>query len=304
MVINVHGGHNRIVPGASGYLDEVTEDRAVTAQVIDKLRALGHTVYDCTDDSGRTRGQNLANIVHECNARDVDLNVSIHFNAGGGTGTEVLVYSDTGTAAGYAVKICAAISELGYRNRGVKERKNLYVLRRTTAPALLVECCFVDSAEDMVLYDYDADKMASAIVAGITGQSTADTGNSTETTTQAAPVEPQSGKLTVDGEIGAETITAFQRLLGTPVDGYISGQPASRKKYWPAICDSACGWTGGKSPFVAAMQSAVGASVDGSLGKGTARALQSFLRSEGFPCSVDGVFGTESAEALQRWLNA
>lgn len=302
MIINVHGGHNRIVPGASGYLDEVTEDRAVTAKVIAKLRALGHTVYDCTDDSGRTQGQNLANIVHECNARDVDLNVSIHFNAGGGTGTEVLVYSDTGAAAGYAVKICAAISELGYRNRGVKERKSLYVLRRTTAPALLVECCFVDSAEDA--QRFDAEKMAAAIVQGITGQTGIDTGSVTETTTQSAPVDPQPGKLTVDGEIGPETITAFQRLLGTPVDGYISGQPASRKKYWPAICDSACGWTGGKSQFVAAMQSAVGASVDGSLGKGTARSLQSFLRSEGFPCSVDGVFGAESAEALQRWLNS
>lgn len=302
MVINVHGGHNRIVPGASGYLDEVTEDRAVTAQVIAKLRALGHTVYDCTDDSGRTQGQNLANIVHACNAHAADLDVSIHLNSGGGTGTEVLVYSDTGEAAGYAVKICAAISELGYRNRGVMERKNLYVLRRTTAPALLVECCFVDSAADA--QRFDADKMAAAIVRGITGQTAADTGSAAETTTQAAPAEPQSGKLTVDGEIGAETIKAFQRLLGTPDDGYISGQPASRKKYWPAICDSACGWTGGKSQFVAAMQSAVGASVDGSLGKGTARSLQSFLRSEGFPCSVDGVFGTESAEALQRWLNS
>ena len=302
MVINVHGGHNRIVPGASGYLDEVTEDRAVTAQVINKLVALGHTVHDCTDDSGRTQGQNLANIVHACNAHAADLDVSIHLNSGGGTGTEVLVYSDTGAAAGYAAKICASISELGYRNRGVKERKSLYVLRHTTDPALLVECCFVDSTEDKALYD--ADKMSSAIVAGITGQSVADTANTTETTTQAAPVDPQSGKLTVDGEIGAKTITAFQRLLGTPVDGYISGQPASRKKYWPAICDSACGWTGGKSQFVAAMQSAVGASVDGSLGKGTARSLQSFLRGEGFHCSVDGVFGTESAEALQRWLNA
>ena len=303
MVINVHGGHNRIVPGASGYLDEVTEDRAVTAQVIAKLQALGHTVYDCTDDSGRTQGQNLANIVHACNAHAADLDVSIHLNSGGGTGTEVLVYSDTGEAAGYAVKICAAISdELGYRNRGVMERKNLYVLRRTTAPALLVECCFVDSAADA--QRFDADKMAAAIVRGITGQTAADTGSAAETTTQAAPAEPQSGKLTVDGEIGAETIKAFQRLLGTPVDGYISGQPASRKKYWPAICDSACGWTGGKSQFVAAMQSAVGASVDGSLGKGTARVLQSFLCGEGFPCSVDGVFGAESAKALQRWLNA
>lgn len=302
MIVNVHGGHNRIVPGASGYLDEVTEDRAVTAQVIDKLRALGHTVYDCTDDSGRTQGQNLANIVHMCNAHAADLDVSIHLNSGGGTGTEVLVYSDTGAAAGYAVKICAAISELGYRNRGVKERKSLYVLRRTTAPALLVECCFVDSAADKALYD--ADKMASAIVAGITGQSAADTGSAAETTTQAAPVDPQSGKLTVDGEIGEETIKAFQRLLGTPDDGYISGQSASCKKYWPAICNSACGWTGGKSQFVAAMQSAVGTSADGLLGRGTAKALQSFLCGEGFPCSVDGVFGTESAKALQRWLNS
>ena len=33
-VYNVHGGHNRIVPGASSYLDEVTEDRKITAGVI------------------------------------------------------------------------------------------------------------------------------------------------------------------------------------------------------------------------------------------------------------------------------
>lgn len=168
MIINVHGGHNRIVPGASGYLDEVTEDRAVTAKVIARLRALGHTVYDCTDDSGRTQGQNLSTIVKKCNAHKADLDVSIHLNSGGGKGTEVLVYSDTGKAAAYAVKICAAIAELGYRNRGVKERKNLYVLKHTSAPALLVECCFVDSATDKSIYD--ADKMASAIVKGITGQ--------------------------------------------------------------------------------------------------------------------------------------
>lgn len=115
---------------------------------------------------------------------------------------------------------------------------------------------------------------------------------------------PTPGKLTVDGQIGKGTIKAFQQLLGTAADGYISGQSASCKKYWPAICNSACGWTGGKSQFVAAMQSAVGTSADGLLGKGTAKALQSFLCGEGFPCSVDGVFGAESAKALQRWLNA
>ena len=77
-VYNVHGGHNFIVPGAKGLLDETAEDRKVTARVISALRAAGHTVYDCTDDSGRTQGQNLANIVDKCNAHQVDLNISNH----------------------------------------------------------------------------------------------------------------------------------------------------------------------------------------------------------------------------------
>lgn len=169
MVINVHGGHNRIVPGASGLLDEVAEDRAVSALVIAKLQQLGHTVYDCTDDSGRTQAQNLSNIVSKCNAHSADLNVSIHFNAGGGHGVEVLVYSSTSSSNSYASAICDAVSGLGFRNRGVKVRNNLYVLRKTSAPALLVECCFVDSDIDSGLYS--ADSMANAIVKGITGQS-------------------------------------------------------------------------------------------------------------------------------------
>ena len=51
-VYNVHGGHNRIVPGAGHYLDEVTEDRKITAGVITLLQASGHTVHNCTDDVG------------------------------------------------------------------------------------------------------------------------------------------------------------------------------------------------------------------------------------------------------------
>ena len=86
---NVHAGHNSIVPGASKYLNEVTEDRKVKNKVIQLLKAAGHTVYDCTDDSGKTVGANLANIVAKCNKHTVDLDISIHLNAGGGTGAEV-----------------------------------------------------------------------------------------------------------------------------------------------------------------------------------------------------------------------
>lgn len=171
-VYNVHGGHNHIVPGAKGLLDETTEDRKVTARVISALRAAGHTVYDCTDDSGRTQGQNLANIVAKCNAHPVDLNISNHLNAGGGTGVEVWCYDEK--TKDIAVAICASVSSaLGIPNRGVKYSKNLYVLRKTAGSAILVECCFVDSQNDAS--HWNADKCGDAIASAIAGKTVAGT---------------------------------------------------------------------------------------------------------------------------------
>lgn len=171
-VYNVHGGHNFIVPGAKGLLDETAEDRKVTARVISALRAAGHTVYDCTDDSGRTQGQNLANIVAKCNAHPVDLNISNHLNAGGGTGVEVWCYNEK--TKDIAAAICASVSTaLGIQNRGVKYSKNLYVLRKTAGSAILVECCFVDNQNDAS--HWNADKCGDAIASAIAGKTVAGT---------------------------------------------------------------------------------------------------------------------------------
>ena len=167
MRINVHGGHNKYSTGASSVLNELTEDRKVKDLVISKLRALGHTVYDCTDDAGKTQKQNLKNIVSKCNAHSVDLDVSIYFDSYNklAHGTGVLQYSNKTQAI--AENICIAISKLGFANRGVKIRKDLYVLKHTKAPAILIECCFCDSTIDANLYN--SEKMANAIVEGITG---------------------------------------------------------------------------------------------------------------------------------------
>lgn len=145
---NVHAGHSLVCRGASGFLDEVNEDRKVKNKVIELLRKEGHTVYDCTDDVGDERG-NLANIVEKCNKHEVDIDISIHLNAGGGTGPEVWLYSDK--LNDVAARISAKIAKtFGLNDRGVKHSQKLYVLRHTTAPALLVECCFVDSEKDWV----------------------------------------------------------------------------------------------------------------------------------------------------------
>lgn len=179
MIFNIHAGHAAIGKGAVGavsILNESKEDRIVKDEVIRQLRLLGHTVYDCTVDSG-TASQVLAGIVKKCNEHKVDLDVSIHFNAGVGdvkgngqtTGTECLIYSSSSsTAKGYATKIVEAISALGFKNRGVKVNPNLYVLKNTNAQAVLIECCFVDDADDAKLYDSQA--MAEAIVKGLVGK--------------------------------------------------------------------------------------------------------------------------------------
>lgn len=170
MRINVHGGHSLKCRGASGYLDEVNEDRKVKNRVIELLRANGHTVYDCTDDNSTSQNANLKAIVNKCNSHSVDLDVSIHLNAGGGTGTEVYIYSDKSKAKDEATRIAEKISNtLGIRNRGVKTSTQLYVLRKTKSPALLIECCFVDNGTDKA--HWNVEKCAKAIVEGILNKS-------------------------------------------------------------------------------------------------------------------------------------
>lgn len=193
MRINIHAGHNpdgMTACGAVGLIRESTEARAVKDRVAAQLTAMGHTVHDCTCNNGTGKEDVLKRIVAACNNHDVELNVSIHFNAaanpepdGKTTGTEVLVYDNASHAVPWAQQIADSIAALGYRNRGVKERPNLYVLKHTKAPALLVECCFVDDPEDIAIYN--ADRMAAAIVAGITGQAA-------ETTADAARLAAMS----------------------------------------------------------------------------------------------------------------
>ena len=69
------------------------------------------------------------------------------------------------------------LKALGFKNRGVKINKKLYVLNHTKAPAMLIECCFVDDKDDVALYDFKS--MASAIVYGITGQQYIEPSNNT-----------------------------------------------------------------------------------------------------------------------------
>lgn len=183
---NIHAGHcpqGQGASGAVGILKESVEDRIVKDRLIALLRNAGNTAYDCTDDTNCDQKTNLQRIVAKCNQHSVDYDISIHLNSGrrdphgdGSTGgVEVLCY-DAKTVE-LAKRIADAISEeFGYTKRsdkttkyaGVKINKGLYVLRHTNAPALLIECCFVDDADDAA--KWNAERCANAIYKGITGE--------------------------------------------------------------------------------------------------------------------------------------
>lgn len=215
MVVNVHAGHNpagMAACGAVGILNESVENRIIKDLVIRKLRELGHTVYDCTVNDGTSQNDVLRKIVAKCNEHKADLDISIHLNSGlndyvgdGSVGgTEAFIYNLTAGALIYAQGVVRSIAELGFPIRDdrikddVKENSALYVLSHTKAPAMLIECCFVDDKDDAARYNAEA--MANAIVKGITGTLPA---SGTEATQQVTYVVDQRKS---DEEVAKEVI--------------------------------------------------------------------------------------------------
>ena len=107
--------------------------------------------------------------------------------------------------------------------------------------------------------------------------------------------------IAVDGVWGPELTRRLQEIFGTGVDGKISNQPTSNKKYCAGITTAE--WSGklsGGSDLIKAMQRWAGVTADGYIGPQTIRTLQ---RKLGTP--VDGVISNPSAmvRALQEWCN-
>lgn len=122
-----------------------------------------------------TRTEDVYNTPYEKalmgNNADADFFVSIHRNSvpqdNSSSGVETLVYNDAGVKAELARNINSNLASLGFGNRGVIERPNLVVLRRTNLPAVLVEAGFINNDKDNQLFDEKFNEIAQAIADGI-----------------------------------------------------------------------------------------------------------------------------------------
>ena len=163
MKIGINCGHTitGAGTGAVGYINESKENRNVGYKVMEKLKALGHEVVDCTINKASSNSAYLAQAVELANNTTLDVFVSIHFNAGGGRGVEVYTYE--GKQYPDAVEVCKQIEKLGF-----KAGSGLYVIRKTKAKSMLIEVCFVDTQSDVDLYNkVGVDAIAQAIVNGV-----------------------------------------------------------------------------------------------------------------------------------------
>lgn len=171
MKIGIDCGHtlSGADTGAKGILrNEEKLTREVGVRVIGKLKTLGHIITVCYKDTCTSLGDSLSYRTNQANNNNVDLFISIHFNAFNSQahGTEVWTYG--GKSFTEATSVLNNLVALGYTNRGIKDGSNLYVLRNTKMKSMLIEVCFCDNKADMSIYN--AEKLSDAIVKGITGK--------------------------------------------------------------------------------------------------------------------------------------
>ncbi len=149
MKIVINAGHTKVGTGtgAVGELVESIETRKIAYELMELLADTKHEIIPAVFDRSSNNLKEAVNV-----SKNADLFISIHLNAGGGTGVEC--YTWKGTKLPIANEICNNISRgISIRNRGVKDGSKLYVIKNTKCPAILVECCFVDNLEDFCKYD-------------------------------------------------------------------------------------------------------------------------------------------------------
>lgn len=164
-----HGGKD---PGAIGNgFEEADLNLSIALACQSELVRHGVTV-----GMSRTKDENddLNEEIKECNAFNPDLALDIHNNAGGGDGAEAYYHHGGGTGKTLAENILAEIVKIGQNSRGAKIRKNSNgddyygFIRMTNAPAVIVECAFVDTKDIQIIDTEDERKaMGIALAKGI-----------------------------------------------------------------------------------------------------------------------------------------
>ena len=177
--IYIDQGHNPENPNAGAEGNGLRE-QSITYQVGQELATLLRANPDFevrlsrptpTTALGTSNSTSLQARVNDANAWGADYFISIHTNASdnpNASGVEAFAYSRPSRAFSLGEDIVESLSaETGLRDRGMKVRPGLYVLRRTEMPAVLVEIGFISSPTDAALMNSNPALFARGIYNGI-----------------------------------------------------------------------------------------------------------------------------------------
>lgn len=151
-------GHGGSDPGAVGYgLKE--KDINLTIGLACNEVLLRHGVITVLSRS-KDENDPVAQEVKEANASGADIAVSFHTNAGGGDGSETFYYNSS-TKGKRLAELCEKHTKaIGQNSRGIKVGNNLMFINKTTMPAVLCECAFIDNDKDNDIIDTVAEQKA------------------------------------------------------------------------------------------------------------------------------------------------
>lgn len=161
----INFGHGGTDCGAVGNgLKEAEVNKTIGETLARYLKSYGYTVVTYQ----QTKSVN--DVWKFENQDNYDLFISIHTNSFNSTsnGHEVLYYPTSTKGKNLAQQIqTSLVKNVGLRDRGIKPRKDLCVLKRTKSIAVLVETAFISNPNEARLLREKPDLFARAIAIGV-----------------------------------------------------------------------------------------------------------------------------------------
>ncbi len=211
------------------------------------------------------------------NAFKADVCMDIHINAGGGDGSEVYYSHVSPNGKRLAQAIVDSMVKIGQNTRGIKTKLDtdgtdyFGMIRMTDAPAVLVECAFIDNANDIKIINTEAKRkiFGYAIADGVANYLGVKlpTAKPTTPTTATAKIEaPNLGSYLKEGDRNL-AVYAYKQLLALLKKKGIIAQGVDNNEIFGA----------GTRTATMQVQKAAGITVDGLAGAQTIRACYVLL---------------------------
>ncbi|GGE85050.1 N-acetylmuramoyl-L-alanine amidase [Priestia taiwanensis] len=153
-IIIIDPGHGGSDSGGTG---NGLVEKNLTYTIAAKVQSYLLTYYQSADARVTRWSDTYVSLDQRCqiaNNANADFFLSIHINAGGGTGYEDYIYSGLSSTGPTAQKrdifhnaVVPVLQKYGLKDRG-KKKADFYVLRKTNMDAILTEAAFIDTTFD------------------------------------------------------------------------------------------------------------------------------------------------------------